>query len=118
MATRLASVGNTNRKMRDIPVGSAFGRLVTISSPFIIKDDGAARVKAICECGNRTVVRTAELLRQPPRGTRSCGCLIQEAWTRNLASGNMGRKPKGYDSPARFYNEVVRVVGTMRMATM
>jgi len=62
-------------------VGERFGRLVVIGQAETLR---YKQWRCRCDCGNETVVST-QLLRMGERGgTRSCGCLRQEA---NVANG-------------------------------
>ncbi|HET8689611.1 MAG TPA: hypothetical protein VFM18_23620 [Methanosarcina sp.] len=71
--------------------GKRKGRLTIIDySHSHIQPSGQKRAiwNAICDCGNKTKISTANFISEP--GTRSCGCLLQELYD------NGGANKKAY----------------------
>jgi hypothetical protein len=54
-------------------IGAVFGKLKVISQAEN-KSPGITRWLCLCDCGNKTVVQT-QALRREPNGTKSCGCI-------------------------------------------
>jgi hypothetical protein len=88
-------------------VGMRFGRLCVVEHSV-----GASRISWICkcDCGNTTVVRNSNLIRNGGRGTKSCGCRKQ---LMDLTGRRFGRlsvlrrgpnrlKPSGRNAGARW----------------
>jgi hypothetical protein len=62
--------------------GQRFGRLIALEP---VLDNGGYRRKwrCRCDCGKVKIITTSSL-RNPQKGTKSCGCLIQETSRKNL----------------------------------
>ena len=60
----------------DVPVGTRYGRMVTIGEPYIPEGRRESYVPAVCDCGNERTGRIRDL-----RNGRvvSCGCFAAEA---------------------------------------
>jgi len=69
---------DNSQKIKDL-VGQRFGRLVVIKNMGETAN-GKAVWECLCDCGNITKVRSTSLL---SGGTRSCGCLRNEAYKEN-----------------------------------
>lgn len=65
-------------KIKDIPIGSKWGRLTVIR-----RIDLTATWECLCDCGNTCIVKGKDLRREH---TRSCGCLAQETSAKNGSS--------------------------------
>lgn len=63
--------------MKNTPnyAGKKFGRL-TVVEYLLIKGDGRAKMKCLCECGNTKVARASHVISGQ---TQSCGCLRKES---------------------------------------
>jgi len=75
--------GNTNscgclvgKKAYDL-IGRTFGKLIVVSRASNIKTPHGtkARWNCVCECGNKTIVRARDLLKE--NNKRSCGCIAK-----------------------------------------
>ena len=77
-----------------IQPGTRFGRLVVVSESGIFSPTPSVKGRKYslcrCDCGKEKVVLNNSLLRNVPLGTRSCGCLGDEA---RVKSGKTKRRP-------------------------
>jgi hypothetical protein len=73
---------------RSIQVGEKFGRLTVTASRSL--DDGEILWGCLCECGNRTEVRTQCL---HSGSTKSCGCLRRELGRQKLRRHGLSGRP-------------------------
>jgi hypothetical protein len=67
--------------------GQKFGRLTVISKNAIGLRNGSARWNCVCDCGNKTVVTTSNLINIH---TGSCGCL----WKETVTTHGMSSSPE------------------------
>lgn len=74
-----------------IPVGSVFGRLTTISEPESL--EGSRKVKCLCSCGITKTVGVSTLL---SGSCKSCGCLKKDVVSARSKTHGLSGKTKLY----------------------
>lgn len=72
-----------------IPIGTPFGRLLTISSTYAGLETKRGRyVDVMCTCPSQTILRMMPVKDLRSGNTRSCGCLHEEQAAKNINAYN------------------------------